>query len=56
MTAQLLPTDEAAPSAEAISACLSRLLDDPGFPASPRRRKLLAYVVEQTLGRPRPAV
>jgi TolB-like protein len=49
MTAQLLPTDEAAPSPEAIRACLARLLDNPGFPASPRRRKLLAYVVEQTL-------
>jgi TolB-like protein len=49
MTAQLLPIDEAAPSPEAIRACLSRLLADPGFAASPRRRKLLAYVVEQTL-------
>ena len=49
MTAQLLPTDEAAPSPEAIRACLSRLLANPRFAASPRRRKLLAYVVEQTL-------
>ena len=36
-------------SAEDIRAYLARLLDSPSFAASPRRRSLLAYVVDRTL-------
>ncbi len=37
------------PSSDDIRAYVPRLLASPGFAASPRRRKLLEYVVEQTL-------
>ena len=49
MTAKLQPQDDSGSSPSAIRAYLTRLLSDPAFPASARRRKLLEYVVEQTL-------
>ncbi|MFL5337591.1 MAG: tetratricopeptide repeat protein [Geminicoccaceae bacterium] len=36
-------------SADDVRAQLARLLESAGFAASPRRRRLLAYIVEQTL-------
>ena len=41
--------DDGQPSPDDIRAYLARLLASSGFAASPRRRKLLEYVVEQTL-------
>src|SRR5688572_221410 len=41
--------DDGQPSPEEIRACLARLLGSAAFHASERRRRLLAYVVEQTL-------
>ena len=41
--------DGAGPSPEDIRAHLAQLLGTAAFPASDRRRRLLAYVVEQTL-------
>jgi TolB-like protein/Flp pilus assembly protein TadD len=49
MTAILQQRDGATPSPEAIRAYLARLIAAASFQASPRRRKLLEYVVEQTL-------
>ena len=49
MTAKLRPQDDGEPSPPTIRAYLTRLLDSPAFPASARRRRLLEYVVEQTL-------
>jgi hypothetical protein len=41
--------DDGRPSPEEIRACLARLLGSAAFHASDRRRRLLAYAVEQTL-------
>ena len=41
--------DAARPSPEAIRRCLAHLLDADVFKATPQRRKLLEYVVEQRL-------
>ena len=41
--------DAARPSPEAIRRCLAHLLDTADFKATPQRRKLLEYVVEQRL-------
>jgi hypothetical protein len=41
--------DRARPAPEGIQVCLARLLGTAAFRASDRRRRLLAYVVEQTL-------
>ena len=49
MTLKRQLQDDAPPSREEVRAYLARLLGTAAFPASPRRRKLLDYVVEQTL-------
>ena len=49
MTLKRQLQDDAPPSREEVRAYLARLLGTAAFQASPRRRKLLAYIVEQTL-------
>ena len=49
MTAKPQLADDARPSPEEVRAYLAHLLGAAAFPASARRRRLLEYVVEQTL-------
>ena len=49
MTANPQLQDDARPSREEVRAYLAHLLGASAFPASARRRRLLEYVVEQTL-------
>lgn len=49
MTASQRLEDSAGPTADAIRRYMDQLLGAAGFQASPRRQKLLHYVVEQTL-------
>jgi TolB-like protein/Tfp pilus assembly protein PilF len=49
VTAKRQLQDDAPPSREEVRAYLARLLGSAAFPASARRRNLLAYVVERTL-------
>src|SRR4051812_2142879 len=49
MKTQRRSDDVARPSSEDVRRCLERLLGSAAFKATPQRRRLLEYVVEQTL-------